>query len=1199
MIRETYKMEQPTRTIYDTDITMLYKWSVYLKTPSRYMNYVNNEFIPITERVKTMLDKPIVQIFREVTSPEVYLADDRIETDFPLLIYSFYELPAEQLLAMFNQFFQELDINMRYENIERFQESLNVFSVTYPKYMEQTIATNDRIVFNQNELNSLTPFAHDDFVPISANIITNPKLKQLINGKIVGGVEPRAEMFQDIWEGSLVTTELPYMRYSGSMDLSKVYYMIDKKVNLNNIIPPNFYGSDTIYGTVQLSQDLKKITANTYTSFIYSASNNELTVNVPAIEPESYIRITDRLLSHTPLYIEQWKETNISGTVNIYNITYNDALLLDAILNQPVMRDYIYMDESITPYVVKGKIVIKFRDLGTHKRLKAMLSRGTLEKRTKVKTQLGEIEYEADTPYLMLKLSNIESYDILYRFMVIFTRLLKFYKERVEETTRSIYFNFLHRDFLPTKVSVELKQEVETNGILSFNLEKAAPDIFVTRYSKLCQGKYKPAIISPEYAKEWIEQTFIKNGTVYHRQVLPFPKDNPEIYIVCPNNETPFPGVKINTILTNRDKYPYIPCCYNVNQLERPNSDLYRWYFGVNNESERNVEHRIITSKILTPGRTGNLNKTIVSIIKKVPMLNDYEIFRYGVNIGPNSFIYCVATAMMDMGLQQQGEEYIITLRKNLVNFQTSLVKQELYDKSDTEITNMILDTDSYFDPSLFYRLLEEAYNINIYVFEITNTSSKLLMPRYRLFHAAVNRNRPCVLIATHPQTEPYKFPQCELIVAGIDNVIFLSHFDSTVSNTMFETMNGVSSSFTCNAVKNGITARNHLYVIDYLQVLMDLGFTLYEQYIDDYGKLRAVKASNHNITLTVAVIPSQPLNLPLFEEPTRTDPKVVIELFGKANKKNESGLWYNFHDIENAYYFYTSDTKDIDLPEGDLDPVFSTQQEISVVNRVGKLKRIMKIMLQFILWLYQLSDLSLEQFIDSYLHNGEYNGDSLKLYDFSNVVRILPSNITTLNQALDYLKRVAPGFIRSNKIFLPDQKVLNGVIYYLKMYNELTKPEERKPITTIEGLYTSASDFKQQQGVVIFINDLNLRKWLNSILLEITRRDVVKEEILIDYSSSSQPYVYRTPDNIYYIVQNVYGNELESALNIAKTWRDRQINIGYYATALTTTEPYVLYELSSSNGLALSKDERNGEIENFLQILYYNEVYAALLPLF
>jgi hypothetical protein len=357
--------------------------------------------------------------------------------------------------------------------------------------------------------------------------------------------------------------------------------------------------------------------------------------------------------------------------------------------------------------------------------------------------------------------------------------------------------------------------------------------------------------------------------------------------------------------------------------------------------------------------------------------------------------------------------------------------------------------------------------------------------------------------------------------------------------------------------------------------------------------------ASNGEITLTVAVIPTQPLNLPLFNNPTRVNPDVVIQLFGTPSKKNNSGLWYDLYDVENAYYFYTTSTENVNVPEGELDPVFSSEEVVSVVNRVGKLKKIMRIMLQFTLWLYQLSGMSLNDFIDNYLYNGNYQGDSLKLYDFSNVVRILPTSITTFQDAMQYLKRITNGFIRNDKIFLPDQKVFDGMKYYLNTYNELTKPEDRKPITTIEGLYTSIHDFKKQMGVVVFLNDVNLRKWLNSILLEATKREVLREEILLDYSSSSQPYVYRTPDNIYYIVQNVYGNELENALNVAKQWRDKQINIGYYATALTENVPYVLYELSSSNGLALSKDERKGALENFLQVLYYNEVYAALLPLF
>jgi hypothetical protein len=90
-----------------------------------------------------------------------------------------------------------------------------------------------------------------------------------------------------------------------------------------------------------------------------------------------------------------------------------------------------------------------------------------------------------------------------------------------------------------------------------------------------------------------------------------------------------------------------------------------------------------------------------------------------------------------------------------------------LYDVDIKDIKDNFLVTE-FLDPKLYYRLLEEYFNVNIYV--ITN---KLVeVPKYTLFHARPVRSyRPTLLIYKHQN-------QCELIIN--DNQ-YLYHDDMTI----------------------------------------------------------------------------------------------------------------------------------------------------------------------------------------------------------------------------------------------------------------------------------------------------------------------------------------------------------------------------------------------------------------------------------
>lgn len=59
---------------------------------------------------------------------------------------------------------------------------------------------------------------------------------------------------------------------------------------------------------------------------------------------------------------------------------------------------------------------------------------------------------------------------------------------------------------------------------------------------------------------------------------MPFPAKNPKYYFVCPEDENPYPGVKINKDLPNKDIYPYIPSCGKRDQMTPGIKSKYQRY---------------------------------------------------------------------------------------------------------------------------------------------------------------------------------------------------------------------------------------------------------------------------------------------------------------------------------------------------------------------------------------------------------------------------------------------------------------------------------------------------------------------------------------------------------------------------------------------------------------------------------------------
>lgn len=530
-------------------------------------------------------------------------------------------------------------------------------------------------------------------------------------------------------------------------------------------------------------------------------------------------------------------------------------------------------------------------------------------------------------------------------------------------------------------------------------LKREAPDLFVTGTSKIVSSQFQPKIITTqEELTYWIQ---------LGKQILYFPTGSPQSYkyvFVCPDDQYPYPYVKENKEPRNMEQYPCLPICGSKNQQQNLATLIQTKCSGTVEQVYTTPGYEAKTERLVSPGEVAKLPTNIETILEKYTSSHIPQFKRYGIQLSPNSFLHCICDAVDEMYIKYpntdyvQRESYVSNIRRILYarlfeniepKLYIGLIKQELYDIDDIEIATYLGDTTKFFDPQLFYRLVEEAYNINVFVFTIIDSKTgmeiptadgegKISFPRYKVFYARsldLNRRTICIYKTWGIKANKLKEPHCDLIMDSYDkSKIFGQEMTMYLQSILFESNKTQIWSFG-NSLSTDI--KNSMLYPYYKQLVSNTLQSLpIRQYIDSYGKCRAFIFSISSQELVWIVIPpSQPENLPLTDmNQTLNFPsiKLVLDKFSKlglpkACTKNVNGgvtgLWFTIDTNEtlvtefNSIYIPVAESNE-SLFECKLGPSTSLNlrhltNTVNVINRNKKVQKDAKYLLQLILWLF------------------------------------------------------------------------------------------------------------------------------------------------------------------------------------------------------------------------------------------------------
>lgn len=623
--------------------------------------------------------------------------------------------------------------------------------------------------------------------------------------------------------------------------LSKVYNSPDSPhQKFENIMPllKKNDAPDTIYMIVWLGPGSKSETPKeSYVLVKWDIFTNRITFQIEAKRDRDVDNVTEKLFQAVPIRVPNWRSDQMNVEFKMLDVQIDIFSLLYLLRIFPEFKYYMYIDEGNKPITGKPSyvhyrsplsylhevdakgVMDKVKEIrktidveDTFSKVRFSYSQeisGTGDRMTvEVQDGLEEVIMNKGDPYVVFHVSNVTEYEVR-KIIKLLSHAFAHYntlKESIikfnQQLVPSVYEDY---QAARERSSRKPRSAESTNDIL----RKLAPDIFVENYASLTQRDFQPIPIQPDQVNEWKNRTFKRKGKSIKRQVMSFPPPfvdpgRERILLVCPNDDNPYPGVKVNN-LDNKDKYPYMPYCYKTDKMSpHVQSNYNEWYRNQPRQVRRQRVRTVGAHRIVDDMRYGELPPNLKKLLHNFDP-DAQEFKRLGMPQTPNSILHAILSLTHDniipsgTVLDQMSEEglpnytdegvsvrqrsrIVSLVRQDMaININVNVLMQENWNETPEDIRDKLMDDNVFFDPALYYRAIEEYFNITIFTFAnvaklpAANKNgyelqfNQLEIPNHSKYYLRREReDRPVVMIfkfvskTDHGQKIP---AQCELIV--------------------------------------------------------------------------------------------------------------------------------------------------------------------------------------------------------------------------------------------------------------------------------------------------------------------------------------------------------------------------------------------------------------------------------------------------
>lgn len=429
---------------------------------------------------------------------------------------------------------------------------------------------------------------------------------------------------------------------------------------------------------------------------------------------------------------------------------------------------------------------------------------------------------------------------------------------------------------LPVLRQEEKPRKRATNTQKLWKFDEA---IFPRNFTRIaCSADKLPEFITATEAEELAEKGF---------ETLEFPKENPKYILACKNPKYKHIGVVINK-LPNNETYPYLPCCFESNQTNKPN--FKRFMDDLPPTDDKTIATTIKSGKILSPGQEGLLPKDLEFMIRDLLKLQGKEIYRRGtvsLNNENSSIIACLVEAVSQIEDPEDLEDYIVKLNPD----------------------------NQFMDPKTTVNFLENKFNVNIYILD----NDGFVIEDYKGFpifnpptdglkvvgdkEERIYRDMVLIYYNRGSEVDINKVPRCELVV--FKDTKTKNYFKMLDPNANIKFSDLINESYKTAVVQH---STGELYFNPFSKYsLKDVfGDSIVAEYIDSYGKTRALRIRIDNgVFIDLEVFPNQPMGLKQldFIEPLESEVTDTV-LFDKLGKPN-STVDFSYNKIAYRAYMY------------------------------------------------------------------------------------------------------------------------------------------------------------------------------------------------------------------------------------------------------------------------------------------------------